>query len=226
MGDMQVSSEYVAYAIHLISQLSGGLQTAIVSHSQGGPDSQWAMRFWPSTRNLTRAFVALSPDFAGISYFGTKASDLCVGDLCQASLWQQSAGSHFLAALHDDTFAQIVPTTTIWSATDGVVSPPQSNAQIPSATSFSVQNLCPLRVTTHPFMVVDAAAYALALDALNHGGIGSVSRTRSSSWSSCLKITAPNMSASVGTQLADLWDSLVDGLLYVPRLRSRMFHSR
>lgn len=213
MGDMQVSAEYVAYAIHLISQLSGGLQTAIVSHSQGGPDSQWAMRFWPSTRNLTRAFVALSPDFGGISYFGTKASDLCVGDLCQASLWQQSAGSHFLAALHDDTFDQIVPTTTIWSATDGVVLPPQSNAQIPSATSFSVQDLCPLRSTTHPFMVVDAAAYALALDALNHGGIGSVSRTRSSSWSNCLKITAPHMSASVGAQLADLWDSLVDGLL-------------
>lgn len=213
MGDMQVSSEYVAYAIHMVSQLSGGAQISIVSHSQGGPNTQWALRFWPSTRNVTRAFVALSPDFAGISYFGTKASDLCVGDLCQASLWQQSAGSNFLAALHDDSFGQIVPMTTIWSQTDGVVLPPQSNAQVPSGTAISVQSLCPLRVVTHPFMTVDAAAYALALDALNHGGKGSVSRTKSSGWSNCLRVTAPNMSATVAANLADLWDSLVDGLL-------------
>lgn len=213
MGDMQVSSEYVAYAIHMISQLAGGAQTAVVSHSQGGPNTQWALRFWPSTRTVTRAFIALSPDFTGIEILGGKASDLCVGDLCQASLWQQSSGSHFLGALHDDSFEQLVPTTTIWSHTDGVVNPPEQNAQIPSATALSVQDLCPLRVTTHVFMPVDAAAFALALDALNHGGKASVSRARSQSLSTCLRITAPNMSVSVATQLADLWDSLVDGLL-------------
>lgn len=43
MGDMQVSSEYVAYGLHMISYLAGGAQTAVISHSQGGPDTQWAL---------------------------------------------------------------------------------------------------------------------------------------------------------------------------------------
>ena len=215
MGDMQISSEYVAYAIHKISQLAGGTQTAVISHSQGGPDTQWALRFWPSTRKVTRAFVALSPDFAGIDLLGTDASDFCVGAICQASLWQQSSGSHFLDALHDDTFEQLVPTTTIWSHSDGIVNPPHDNAQLPSATVLSVQDLCPLRLVTHVQMTIDSAGFALALDALNHGGKGSVSRARSQSWSTCLRMTAPDMSVSVANELSDTWKSVVDGFLYV-----------
>lgn len=210
---MQISSQYVAYAIHKISQLAGGISTAIVTHSQGGPVTQWTLRFWPSTQKLTRAFIALSPDFFGIDILGTQASDFCVGDLCQASLWQQSSGSNYLEALRNDAFQQLVPTTAIWSYTDGIVNPPQANAQLPSATVLSVQSLCPLRTTTHVQMPVDAAAFALALDALNHGGKASLSRTRASSWSACFKVNGPNMSNSVANQLADLYGSLVQGVL-------------
>lgn len=117
MGDMQVNAEYVAYNLHYISQLSGGQQTAVVSHSQGGPNTQWALQFWPSTRNVTRAFVALSPDFAGIDLLGSSSllSDICESGLCQASLWQQSAGSHYYDALHANDFTEHVPTTAIWT---------------------------------------------------------------------------------------------------------------
>lgn len=41
MDDMQVSSEYVAYNIHNLATISGGLKPAIISHSQGGPVTQW-----------------------------------------------------------------------------------------------------------------------------------------------------------------------------------------
>ena len=58
MTDMQVASEYIAYNLHQISALSGGLQTAVIAHSQGNPDTQWALQFWPSTQSVTRAFVA------------------------------------------------------------------------------------------------------------------------------------------------------------------------
>lgn len=213
MGDMQISSQYVAYSIHMISSLAGGAQTAIVSHSQGGPDTQWALRFWPSTQKLTRAFVALSPDFAGIQLLGSNLSDFCVGKLCQASIWQQSAGSNYLTAMHDDTFQEMVPTTTIWTQFDGIVNPPQSNAQLPGATAVSVQGLCPGRMTTHVFMTIDAAAYALALDALNHGGIASISRARSTSWLNCLMVAGPHMSAAVATELQDGWNTVVDGIM-------------
>lgn len=116
MGDMQISSEYVAYSLHHISYLSGGLQTAIVSHSQGGPDTQWALAFWPSTRNVTSAFVALSPDFSGIELFNSPLSGACKGDdLCQASLWQQSIGSNYYKALQGHDFRAIVPTSVVWT---------------------------------------------------------------------------------------------------------------
>lgn len=213
---MQVSSEYVAYAIHQISTLAGGAKTAVITHSQGGPVTQWALRFWPSTKSLTNSFIALSPDFAGIELFDSKLSNICVGKLCQASIWQQSAGSNYYKALHADDFETQVPTTSIWSQFDGIVSPPGQNAQLPGASVMSVQDLCPGRLTSHPQMTIDAAGYALAMDALKHGGVGSVSRTRSDilgTIGTCLRITAPNMNVSVATEVADGINAVVDGFM-------------
>lgn len=115
MDDMQVSSEYVAYNIHQLSELSGGLKPAIISHSQGGPVSQWALQFWPSTRNVTRAFVPLAPDFAGIDLKISDLKEVCDLVNCQSSLWQQSEGSNYYKALHSRDFRALVPTTSIWS---------------------------------------------------------------------------------------------------------------
>ena len=116
MGDMQVSAEYVAYNLHYLSSLSGGLHPAVIAHSQGNPDTQWALRFWPSTAAVTRAFVSLAPDFTGIDMFNSDLSAICSdGDLCQASLWQQSAGSHYYNALRNEEFKAIVPTTALWT---------------------------------------------------------------------------------------------------------------
>lgn len=115
MDDMQVSSEYVAYNLHQLSELSGGLKPAIVSHSQGGPVSQWALQFWPSARNVTRAFVPLAPDFAGIDLKISDLKEVCDLVNCQSSLWQQSEGSNYYKALHGRDFRALVPTTSIWS---------------------------------------------------------------------------------------------------------------
>ena len=213
MGDMQVSAEYVAYSLHLISQLSGGAQTAVITHSQGGPDTQWALRFWPSTKTVTRAFIALSPDFAGIDLFDSKLSNICVDDLCQASIWQQSAGSNYYNALQEDGFGEQVPTTSIWTAFDGVITPPEDNAELPGAVVFSVQDLCPARLTSHPFMTIDAVGFAFALDALNNGGRASLSRVRSNSWTSCVMVAAPNMSLSLAKSLSAFFNTVVKGAM-------------
>ncbi|KAK5175610.1 uncharacterized protein LTR77_000749 [Saxophila tyrrhenica] len=216
MGDMQTSSEYVAYAIHQLSTLSSGARPAIITHSQGGPVTQWALRFWPSTASIASAFIALSPDFAGIELFDSKLSNICVGKLCQASIWQQSSGSNYLAALHADSFGAVVPTTAIWSVFDGIVMPPKDNAQLPGAAVMSVQDLCPGRLTSHPQMTVDAAGFALALDALKHGGKASVSRARSDIFGTigtCLRITAPTMSVSVANQVAGDINDVVGGFI-------------
>lgn len=115
MNDMQVNAEYVAYNLHYLSSLSGGLQTAVVSHSQGGPNTQWALQFWPSTRNVTKAFVALSPDFDGIELGDSLLSEVCSTGICQAAVWQQAAGSNYYAALQAGDFRAVVPTTSIYT---------------------------------------------------------------------------------------------------------------
>jgi len=214
MGDMQISSEYIAYGLHYISYLSDGLSTAVISHSQGGPDVQWALQFWPSTRSVTRAFIALSPDFRGIDLGTSNLSTICVDDLCQASIWQQSAGSHYYDALHDANFEAQVPTTVIWTETDEVVTPAQQNAQLPSAKAIlAVQDLCPLRITDHVLMVVDAAAFALALDALNHDGTASLVRVLPKALTVCFEISAKNMQISLAYQAEADLDAIIDGFL-------------
>lgn len=215
MGDMQVNAEYVAYNIHYLSNLAGGLAIAVVAHSQGNPNTQWSLQFWPSTRAIARAFIALSPDFSGIDLLGSSSllSNICYSGVCQAALWQQDVGSDYYSALHSHGFAAQVPTTTIWTEFDGVVVPPQTNAQLPGATVVSVQSLCPLRPDTHVTMTISAAAYALALDALNHDGVASLSRVRKNSLGACLRVTAKGMQPHVATDVGELLENLVHGFL-------------
>lgn len=213
MGDMQVSAEYVAYNIHAISQLAGGAKTSIISHSQGGPNVQWALQFFPSTRSAVASFIALSPDFTGITFLGSKLSKICIGKLCQASLWQQSAGSQYYDALHYENFRALVPTTSVYTQFDGIINPAKGNAQLPGATVVAVQSLCPLRGTTHPAMTIDSAAFALALDALKHGGKASVLRVLPRAIGICLRITGKDMEVSVEQSVEDSINDLIGGFL-------------
>ncbi|EME86399.1 uncharacterized protein MYCFIDRAFT_84540 [Pseudocercospora fijiensis CIRAD86] len=223
MGDMQVNAEYVAYNLHYISTLAGGLPAAVIGHSQGNPNTQWALQFWPSTRNVTRAFVALSADFSGIDILGsdTLLHDVCKTGVCQAALWQQAAGSEYYKALHAANFQTQVPTTSIWTEWDGVVAPFSENAELPGATVLSVQSLCRFRPTTHVTMTISSPAYALALDALNNGGIANLSRVKKHGFGICARLTAKGMRVSIASDLQKLLVNLVDGfLLATPMLKS------
>ncbi|KAI7173778.1 hypothetical protein D0869_14004 [Hortaea werneckii] len=213
MGDMQVSSEYVAYNLHYLSQLSGGLKPAVISHSQGGPDTQWALKFWPSTRAVTSSFIPLSPDFEGIDLLGSDLRNFCVGDLCQACIWQQSDGSNYFKALHGHEFAALVPTTVVWSKTDSVVEPAKLNARLPGSTAISLQDVCPLRFTTHVQMTMDAAAFAIALDALQNGGVGSLARVKKQRLKTCWSISAPGMDINIADQIRGDFDSIIKGYI-------------
>ncbi|KAK4633789.1 Lipase B [Fulvia fulva] len=223
MGDMQVNAEYVAYNIHAISSLSGNIPTAVITHSQGGPVTQWALQFWPSTRSVTRAFVALSPDFHGVELLNSDSllSNICSSGICQASLWQQSAGSHWYDTLHAHEFSAQVPTTSIWTQFDGVVTPAGGNAQLPGANVVSVQSLCPLRPDSHVTMTISSAAYALALDALRNNGVASMARVRRKALNICLRFAAPGMNVNIAKDIGSLLENLVDGvLLGGPKLKA------
>ena len=215
MGDMQVNAEYVAYNLHYLSSLSGGLKPAVIAHSQGNPNTQWALAYFPSTRAVTRAFVSLAPDFSGIDLLGNDSlfSDICAAGLCQAAMWQQDAGSNYYQALHAKDFTALVPTTTIWSEFDGVVAPFEENAALPGATVIRVQDLCPLRPTTHITMTISSPVFSLALDALNNGGVASLSRVRKNVFSICLRVNAKGMNNNIATDIGKDITELVDGFL-------------
>ena len=65
LNDEQTNSEYVAYAINYIYGVSNKREVAVFGWSQGNIDTQWAFKYWPSTRNRTTDHVAFSPDYHG-----------------------------------------------------------------------------------------------------------------------------------------------------------------
>ncbi|KAI9728642.1 MAG: hypothetical protein M1828_002748 [Chrysothrix sp. TS-e1954] len=216
MGDMQLSSSYIAYNLHAVSALAGN-PVAVMGHSQANPDINWALHFWPSTHAVTSMYIGLSPDFSGVGLPGI--SDLCdLGpngelELCQPSLWQQAAGSHYYSAFAASSHASQIPTTVIWSLTDEVVVPPPLNAALPGADVIAVQELCPGRITDHLSMVIDSAGYALALDALGHGGKASLARVAPRIGSVCTRLAAPGMDVTVPATIKDALDAVVKGII-------------
>lgn len=65
LGDIQVTSEYVAYLISSLSSKSATGKVGLVTHSQGGLNVQWALDYWPVYRSLVSSFVALAAPFKG-----------------------------------------------------------------------------------------------------------------------------------------------------------------
>jgi pimeloyl-ACP methyl ester carboxylesterase len=63
-GDIQISAEYVVYAIRTMHRRSGR-KVDIIGHSQGGMIGRWATRFWPDTRPMVDDIVRLAPSNPG-----------------------------------------------------------------------------------------------------------------------------------------------------------------
>lgn len=216
MGDMQTSSAYIAYNLHALSALASGTPVQVMGHSQANPDIQWALHFFPSTHSVTSAYVGLSPDLAGIGFAGL--SDLCDVDgdaimLCQPSLWQQLAGSNYYKGLNFKGHTAQIPTTIIWSMTDEVVIPANVNAALPGATVIAVQDLCPYRITDHLSMVIDAAGFALATDALANGGTASLERVLPQIFDVCPRLEAKGMDPTIPDVINSAIGAVVKGII-------------
>ncbi|OOF93689.1 hypothetical protein ASPCADRAFT_132120 [Aspergillus carbonarius ITEM 5010] len=187
LGDVQVNAEYIAYAINYISILYQ-TKVTVISWSQGGLNTQWALKYWPSTRDMVEDFVALSPDFRG-TIVSTLACPWLAGTICTPALWQQGSDTRFVHTLRgfggDSAY---VPTTTIYSSFDEVVQPmsgEQASAILQDSHGIGVSNnhlqtICPHKpaggIYTHEGVLYNPLAWALAIDALTHDGPGDPSR--------------------------------------------------
>jgi pimeloyl-ACP methyl ester carboxylesterase len=211
MADIQESGEYVVNAIRTMHERSGR-RIAILGHSQGGMIGRWALRFWPDTRAMVDDLVGFAP-----SNHGSDGGDFVCNTGCSPAFWQQSSSSEFIKALNSfqETFAG-VSYTVIYTHTDWVVTPNSDDSGSSSLhtgdgeiTNVAIQDICPADLNEHlQIGTVDAVAYALAIDALDHPGPADESRIDSSV---CLEplqpgvdpVTGPASSAAAAADLAN-----------------------
>jgi triacylglycerol esterase/lipase EstA (alpha/beta hydrolase family) len=175
-GDIQVSTEYVVYAIRTMARESGR-QVAIIGHSQGGLEARWALRWWPDLRHLVSDVIMFATPNQGSAF----PDGLCTSPyLCAASLYQMRSDSAFLATLNKgrDTVGS-VPFTAIVTADDHVFVLPEQgmlDGNRNHTANVVVQDLCPGHQVDHIGLAYDGPTYAVAVDALEHRGPADLSR--------------------------------------------------
>ncbi|KAM0748055.1 alpha/beta-hydrolase [Meredithblackwellia eburnea MCA 4105] len=179
--DAQLSAEYVAYGVQYLAPQSATKKVSIIGHSQGaGLNPQWALVFWPSIQPLVSNYIALAPDFHGTIEVILLCTKLNI-PTCEPSVWQQTVGSNYLAAQNSINTGgggkALVPTTSIYTLTDDIIQPelpplgPTSFLTGAGVHALQDVDVCgPTHVADHFSMVVDPAAFGLALTTLEKGG--------------------------------------------------------
>ncbi|KAI7040771.1 alpha/beta-hydrolase [Hortaea werneckii] len=184
LGDIQTAAEYAAYAVNYISGISGGRNVSTISWSAGSLDGQWALKYWPSTRQHLSNAIRISSDHHGTIL----AQLLCPGfetPDCTPAIAQQNYNSTFIATLRNNGGdSAYVPTTNIYSIFDEIVQPQQdpnasgslNDARGVGVSNVELQNICTAALpggtpnNDHEGVLYNALAYALAIDALTHPG--------------------------------------------------------
>ncbi|KAL3422182.1 hypothetical protein PVAG01_06338 [Phlyctema vagabunda] len=189
LNDIQLNSEFVAYAINYISAISGDKKVALLSWSQGSLDGQWAFTYWPSTRAVVADFITISGDLDGtvLAYLACPNFPQLP---CPPSIYQQEYNSNFVKTLRNaGGDSAYVPTTSVYSAFDQIVLPQSDSnasafvldARNVGVSNTELQNACTIAqpggtLYAHEGVLYNALAFALAKDALTHDGPGLLSR--------------------------------------------------
>jgi pimeloyl-ACP methyl ester carboxylesterase len=180
-GDIQISTEYVVYAIRTMARESGR-KVAIIGHSQGGLEARWALRWWPDLRHRVSDVIM----FATPNHGAVFSDRLCTSpEVCAASLYQMRSDSAFLTALnHGREAIGGVPFTAIVTRDDHVFVLPEQgtlDGRSDLISNVAVQDLCPDHhfepaELAHASLAFDGPAYAIATDALDHRGPADLGR--------------------------------------------------
>jgi len=189
-GDVQVSTEYVVFAIRTMARESGR-KVAIIGQSQGGLEARWALRWWPDIKGLVSDVIMLATPNHGSAF----PDAVCLGPFfCAASLYQMQTDSAFLAALNDDReTAGNVDYTAIVTDDDQIFVLPEQgvlDGNRRHVTNVAVQDVCPGHAVDHVGLAFDGPTYALVVDALDHKGPADPSRVDPAV---CATVTMPGV---------------------------------
>lgn len=169
MGDIQTSATYVRDAVLRIATVSHR-KVDVITHSQGGMEGRWAVRWFPKVRDDVDDLVLLASPNHGIA-----AANACAASgSCWPAVWQMASGSRFLTALNHDETPGRVSYTNVFSRTDELVEP-SSTVPMRGAGNIAVQDVCP-RPVHHAGLLTDSVAWYAVLDAFTHRGPADVRR--------------------------------------------------
>jgi hypothetical protein len=187
LNDAQVNAEYVAYAINYIYGISASRRIAVAAWSQGNINSQWAYKYWPSTRARVTDHIGFSPD-----YHGTVLANILEipREPLPPSVLQQAYDSNFITTLRSEGGdSSYVPTTNIYSGFLDEIVQPQSgaeasgrllNARGAGVSNNEVQTVCAGQLAgslyTHEGTLYNPLGFALLKDALANEGEGRATR--------------------------------------------------
>jgi triacylglycerol lipase len=166
--NVEEGAEYVATAIRRMAGASTR-PISLIGHSQGAYLPRVALRTWPDLTAHVDDLIGL----AGVYDRGSQALRGRCRLRCMPVLHQLASGSRFLARMSGLRLPPGPSYTNIGTLGDLTITPQPAANQQPGATSIMVQDVCPGRtmpIAEHAMIAGDAAALALALDALDHPG--------------------------------------------------------
>lgn len=156
-----------ARALHEVVAEAGVPEVDIVGFSAGGLVAR-AFLAQGGGEGVVRSLV-----FLGTPHHGTRLAGLATSldpSLCARACRELIPGSHFLRTLNsggNDPAGTSL--TNIYSADDGVVTPPRS-ARLEGARNVLVQDVCPGARVAHTRLVTDPIALGLVVEALEGPG--------------------------------------------------------
>lgn len=208
-GDVQIAAQYLVAGIRTQARRAGR-PIAIFGISQGGLLPRIALTYWPSLRAKVTDVLAAAGTQHGTNVFTTAA---CLPGGCPPAVWQQAAGSKFLAALNAQPDESPGPTawTTVRSTSDEVVQPQggaHPTSALKGATNVLIQSVCPGRTTSHIGTALDSVTFAAFADAVGRRGPAKVSRLPSDV---CAHPYAPGLDEAGTTSLLGLAGGLTAG---------------
>jgi hypothetical protein len=148
-------------------------------------NTQWALKYWPSTRSVVEDFIPIASGFHGTvdSNYPYWPGDAVA--LYTPAMVQQESGSNFICTLLSGGGDSVyVPTTVLYTTSDEIVSPSTSamlsDAHGAGVTINEIQTVCAGKLAggnyTHEEILYHPLTWALIIDAINNDGPGDPSR--------------------------------------------------